>query len=411
MPEAGKRRVISWCLFDFANSSYSAVISAVVFPVYYAGRIVGNEAGLGDLWWGRAVSLSMVVVALSSPFLGGVADYSGRRKRFLFFFTYLCISSVAMFSFLDEGMVLAGFMLAVLANIGMEGGVVFYNSFLPAIAPREKQGRASSWGFATGYAGSILSLLLAMPLVKAGDFGATWLMVSALFAVFSIPAFLFLPPDRKGGRVIEGLTRGLGYTWRTFKSVWAGKESRRFLIAYLIYEEGVSTVIVFSSLFAASTLGFRPEELVLLYLFIQATALVGAFVMARPVDFRGPKKVVSYSLAVWTAVCIAAFFVDSKTDFWYLASTAGLALGTVQAASRAFFAQFIPEGQESEYFGAYSMAGKSSAVIGPLVFGHVSSAFGSQRPAILSVAFFFLVGLLIVLTSKAGGPNVRERKQ
>lgn len=406
-----RKQVASWCLFDFANSSYSAVISAVIFPVYYATRIVGNDAGLGDLWWGRAVSLGMVTVALTSPLLGGIADYFGIRKRLLFTFTLLCVSAVAMFSFLREGMVLRGFVLAVLSIIGMEGGMAFYNSFLPKIARREYQGRVSSWGYAVGYAGSMLSLVLALPLVQRGLFTGTWLMVAGLFALCSIPAFLYLPPDRREGRFREAATKGLRYTLRTLKSIWGDRESRKFLLAYILYADGVSTIIVFSSLFAATTLGFQPVELIWLYLLVQATALSGAFVMARPVDYWGPKKVLSASLLLWTAVCLVAFFVVQKAHFWLLASGAGLGLGTVQAASRAFFAQFIPHGQESEYFGLYALAGKSSAVAGPLLFGFVSSTMGSQRPAIVSVALFFLLGLLIVRTVRAGGPNVRNSIQ
>jgi UMF1 family MFS transporter len=407
MPLRNRKQVASWCLFDFANSSYSAVISAVVFPVYYATRIVGDEGGLGDLWWGRAVSLGMVTVALTSPLMGGIADYFGIRKRLLLVFTLICISSVAMFSFLGEGMVLEGFALAVLSIVGMEGGMVFYNSFLPKIAEKEYQGRVSSWGYGVGYAGSMLSLLLAIPLVKGGLFTWTWLMVAGLFGLFSIPAFLYLPPDRREGRLREAATKGMRYTWRTLKAVWGQRESRRFLLAYLVYADGVSTIIVFSSIFAAATLGFRPVELVWLYLLVQATALAGAFVTARPVDYLGPKKVLTASLLLWSAVCLAAFFVVDKGHFWLLASGAGVGLGTVQSASRAFFAQFIPQGHESEYFGLYALAGKSSAVAGPLMFGFVSSSLGSQRPAILSVMIFFLFGLVVVRTVRAGGPNVR----
>lgn len=407
MPLRNRKQVASWCLFDFANSSYSAVISAVVFPVYYATRIVGDEGGLGDLWWGRAVSLGMVTVALTSPLMGGIADYFGIRKRLLLVFTLLCISAVAMFSFLREGMVIEGFALAVLSIVGMEGGMVFYNSFLPKIAERQYQGRVSSWGYGVGYAGSMLSLLLAIPLVKDGLFTWTWLMVAGLFGLFSVPAFLYLPPDRREGRLREAATKGMRYTWRTLKAVWGDRESRKFLVAYLVYADGVSTIIVFSSIFAAATLGFGPVELVWLYLLVQATALAGAFVMARPVDYMGPKKVLTGSLLLWSVVCLAAFFVVKKGHFWLLASGAGVGLGTVQSASRAFFAQFIPQGHESEYFGLYALAGKSSAVAGPLMFGFVSSTFGSQRPAILSVMLFFLFGLVVIQTVRAGGPNVK----
>jgi len=403
-----KRHIISWVLFDFANSGYSAVIASVVFPVYYVNTIVGNEIGLGDLWWGRAISISMAIVALSSPFLGGVADFGGIRKRLLFLYTIISVGAIAGLSILEKGMVYEGFLLIVLANLGMEGGLVFYNSFLPRIAPRQYQGRLSSWGFGVGYGGSILSLLLALPLVMRGEFKATWLMVSTFFMVFSMPAFLFLPSDGKGESMFQAGIRGLRYTIETLKEIWKGKEPRRFLISYLIYEDGVNTVIVFSSIFAVTTLGFKPQELIALYLIVQISSLIGTFVTARPTDFWGPKKVVMISLLMWTSVATVAFFIQSKTEFWFLASFAGLGLGTVQAATRAFYAQFIPEGKEAEYFGVYSLVGKSSAIAGPLIFGQISNTFRSQRPAIISLVAFFLIGMIILNTVKGGGPNVRS---
>lgn len=401
------RQIISWCLFDFANSSYSAVIAAVIFPVYFVSNIAGNDAGQGDLWWGRAISASMAFVALTSPFIGGIADYSGRRKRLLISYTLLCVSAVAGFGLLRPGMALEGFILVVAANIGMEGGLVFYNSFLPEITSSDKRGRVSAWGFATGYAGSILSLLMALPLVKSGHYAATWLTVSFFFLLFSMPALLFLPADKCTGEgVLSSASRGWSYTFSTLNTILREKQLRRYLVSYLVFEDGVNTVIVFSSIFAATTLGFGAMELIGLYLVVQCTALAGAFVMAKPIDVVGPKKIVGISLLMWSTVAIAAFFVYSKTHFWMLASVAGLGLGTVQAASRAFYAQFIPDGRESEYFGVYSLVGKTSAVAGPVVFGYVSSVFGSQRPAILAVSIFFIMGLLLLQRVKGGGPNV-----
>jgi len=405
-----KKHIISWTLFDFANSSYSAVIAAVVFPVFYVNVIVGNETGRGDLWWGRAISVSMAVVALSSPFLGGIADCGGLRKRFLFFYTALSVLAVASLSILGKGMIIEGFLLIAMANLGMEGGLVFYNSFLPRIAPRDYQGRVSAWGFMVGYAGSIISLLFALPLIQNGYFRATWFMVAGFFAVCSIPAFLFLPRDTKEEyTLMHSAMRGLRLTLTTLREIARRKEPGKFLFSYLLYEDGVSTVIVFSSIFAATTLGFQPRELIFLYLAVQATALLGSLVMAKPIDLWGPKKVVMMSLVLWASVAVTAFFVQTKNHFWVIATCAGLGLGTVQAASRAFYTQFIPEGKEAEYFGLYSLTGKSSAVIGPIIFGQISSTFGSQRPAILSVVAFFLIGLIILCFVRGGAPNIEGK--
>ena len=404
-----RKQVLSWCLFDFANSSYSAVIAGVVFQVYYINRIVGNEGGRGDLWWGAAISVSMLFVSLSSPFLGGIADYGGLRKRLLALYTYLSVLAVACFSLLTPGAALFGFLLIVLANIGMEGGLVFYNSFLPQIAPVEFQGRVSGWGFGVGYSGSILSLLIALPLAKTGRFESIWLMVAIFFSLFSLPAFLLLPRDKSTGvTAAEAGIRGIRNAWTVLREVWSRKEPRKFLLSYLIYEDGVNTVIVFSSSLAATTFAFDQGELIGLYLAVQVTALAGAFLLAKPTDAWGPKKVVTLSLVLWSFVAVGAFFVASKSQFWFVACTAGLGLGSVQAGTRAFFAQFIPTGKEAEYFGVYALVGKSSAILGPLVFGQVSAVFGSQRPAILSIAAFFIIGLLLLRRVNGGGPNIRR---
>lgn len=402
-----RKQVLSWCLFDFANSSYSAVIAAVVFQVYYINRIVGNEGGTGDLWWGAAISASMLFVSLSSPFLGGIADYAGLRKRLLAFYTYICVLALAGFSLLAPGDALFGFILIVIANIGMEGGLVFYNSFLPRIAPVKYQGRVSGWGFGVGYAGSILSLLIALPLAKAGRFESIWFMVAAFFALFSLPAFLFLPGDtRTGETASQAGIMGFRNAVTTLREIWSRKEPRKFLLSYIIYEDGVNTVIVFSSSLAATTFAFSQGELIGLFVVVQVTALVGALLLSKPTDTWGPKKIVTISLLLWSLVAVSAFFVQSKAQFWAVACTAGLGLGSVQAGTRAFFTQFIPEGKEAEYFGVYSLVGKSSAVVGPLVFGQVSAAFGSQRPAILSIAAFFIIGLILLRRVNGGGPNV-----
>ena len=195
-----------------------AVISAVIFPVFFANYIVGNESGLGDLWWGRAVSLSMAFIVLTSPFLGGIADFGGIKKRLLFLYTMLCISAVASFSLIQKGMAVEGFILVIIANIGMEGGFAFYNSFLPEITEKEYHGRVSAWGYAVGYAGSILSLVLALTLINRGYFDLTWLMISAFFGIFSLPAFLFLPADRrKESGLMAAASKGMRDTWMTFK--------------------------------------------------------------------------------------------------------------------------------------------------------------------------------------------------
>ena len=389
-----RSRVVSWCLYDFSNSAYAAVIAGTIFGAYYTKVIVGNQACLGDVWWGRASSVSMLFVALTSPFLGGIADSGGYRKVLWIVYTWTAILGVAAFTVLRPGMVLTGFALATLANIGVEGGVVFYNAYLPEIAPLRMQGRVSGWGYAVGYAGSIVALLAALPFTDPFRPNVIWLLVVAQFAVFSLPAFLALPGGTaKGAGLAAAARAGLETTRTLLGRLWRRPNARRFLLAYLLYEDGNNTVIIFAAVFAATTLGFDARELVLLFLVVQASALLGAWIMARPTDTRGPKFVIVLSLALWCVVVTTAYFAASKAQFWGVAVVAGLGLGSLQAASRALYARFIPPGEENQYFGVYALVGKSAAVIGPLLFGEISRAFGSQRPAILSVAVLFLAGL------------------
>lgn len=381
----------------------------MIFPVYYAKVIVARGPEAGDLWWGAAISLSMLTVSLSSPFLGGVADYAGLRKRFLAIYTLACVFSVASFSLLEPGMAFTGFFLIIAANIGMEGGLVFYNSFLPRIAPPEYQGRVSGWGFGIGYAGSILSLMLAYFLAMTANFRSIWPATAVFFLLFSLPSFLFLPADTPQPiSSAKAGTEGMRKAWQTLKDIWKQKEARKFLIAYLIYEDGVNTVIVFSSLLASTTFGFSDKERIILYIAVQATALAGAFILSKPTDVWGPKKVVSISLVLWSIVSITAFLSQTKTQFWIVACTAGLGLGSVQAGTRAFFTQFVPDGKEAEYFGVYSLIGKSSAITGPLVFGAASASLG-QRYAILFISAFFVAGLILLSLVRGGGPNIGRR--
>ncbi len=395
-----RRQVLSWCLYDFANSSYSAVIAAVIFPVYFV-KVVAETPPEGDLWWGRAISLSMAVVALTSPVAGGISDQAGMRKGLLAAYSLLCVAAVGLLGFVDRGMVLEAFILVVLANIGMEGALVFYNAYLPDIVPREYHGRVSGWGFGLGYAGSVLALLAAMLLVREDMIRLAWPMVSAFYLVFSLPAFLFLPPDRPSGSPGKAALAGARKTVSSLRKVFRVKRVRRFLLAYWLYKDGVNTIIVFSSIYASVTLSFTAAELVSLYLLVQVTAMIGSFGLAAPADRWGARRVVLLSLLLWIAVTIGAYLVEDKRLFWVIATMAGLGLGSVQAASRALFSGFIPEGMEGEYFGVYALAGKTSAIIGPALFGMISSAAGSQRPAVLSVLVLFILGLAVLSSVEA----------
>jgi MFS transporter, UMF1 family len=404
------RAVAAWALYDFANSSFAAVVAGTIYAAYYAIGVVGNRDGAGDLWWGRVISVAMAVVAISSPFLGGLADRAGVRRPLFIGFTALSITATALMATVAPGMVFWGFVLGVLGLVGFEGALVYYNAYLPEIAPRAYQGRVSAWGFAVGYAGSIVALLAALPFVRAQAYGGAFLATAALFATFALPAFLLLPPDAPGRMSARQAALGGGAELlAALRAILARRDLRRFLGAYFLYEDGVNTVIAFSAIFAAHTLGFPMDQLIVLYIVVQISALAGAVAWSWPTDRLGPKRVLTITLCQWTAVVLAAYFVETQAQFYALAVAAGTGLGAVQAASRTFLVVLIPRGMEAELFGFYTLCGKSAAVLGPLVFGSIShAAGGDQRLGILAIGAFFVAGLILLCRVRAGGPTAEH---
>ncbi len=410
--DSPRRTIIAWTLYDFANSAFSAIVYATVFPAYYANTVVGNADGRGDFWWGLIVSISMAVVALTSPFLGGIGDHAGVRKPFFVGLTLLSVGATALLATVLPGMVLWGFALAVIGIVAFEAAFVQYNSYLPRIAPAGQLGRVSAAGFAVGYAGSVAAFLAAWPFAAAQAYWGCFLTAAALFGLFSIPAFVILPADlRRTMGLGEAVVHGWHTTLATLREIVtspARRAMRRFLLAYLVFEDGVNTVIAFAGVFAAKTLGFAMTEIIALFMVIQITALAGSALWARPTDRRGPKFVVSAMLIQWTVVTVAAYFVETPWHFWVVSVLAGTGLGAIQAASRTFMATLIPPEREAEFFGFYALVGKSGAILGPLVFGLVSAALGgNQRIAIVTVGLFFVAGLFLLQRVPAGGPTVR----
>ena len=402
-----RKAAVAWTLYDFANSAFVAVIPATVYSKYYALSVVGNERGEGDFWWALSVTTSMAIVALSSPPLGAIADHAGVRKRFLFLLTYLSVAATALMATVGKGDVVWGWFLAVVGTVGFEGAIVYYNAYLPELAPREWQGRLSAYGFAVGYLGSAVALGAALPFALEGSYGGAFLSAAALFGVCAIPAFLFLPGDRPGTMSLAGAVRvGFVQTRQSLRRILALPTMRRFLLGYLCWEDGINTVVFFSSVFAGHTLGFTTPQVIMLYFVVQLSALLGAWFWGRPTDLKGPKFVVMVTLVQWCLIVVAAYFVQTKAQFFVVAVLAGTGLGAIQAASRTFMTTLIPKGQEAELFGFYALVGKTSAIFGPMIFGLASwLTGGNQRIAIVAIGFLFVAGLFLVSGVKAGGPT------
>jgi UMF1 family MFS transporter len=352
------------------------------------------------------VSFSMLFVAASSPVMGALADFAGIRKRLLIGYSLISVTATCLLAAISPGMALLGFVFSVISYIGFEGGIVFYNAYLPEIAPADYRGRLSGWGFALGYAGSFAGLMVAFPFVQREMYGFAFISVGIGFLLFSLPAFFGLPPDapaRMGVR--EAAMGGLRGTLETFRIVLRTRELRRFLLAYFFLQDGVTTVINMAAIFATKTLGFKFTELIGLFATVQVSALVGAALWAKPTDRKGPKFVLMIVVAQWALVVILAYFVQTKLQFYIIAVLAGTGLGSVQASSRAFMASLIPQGKEAEFFGFYALCGKTASIMGPLLFGLVSSyTGGNQRVSILSVIVFYILGGVLLARVRAGGP-------
>ena len=410
VPPSARRTIVAWTLYDFANSAFAAIILSTVYPAYYAGVVVGNADGRGDFWWGAAVSTAMVIGALTSPALGGIADHAGARKRFFVGFSVACIAATALMATVGPGAARWGWTLGVIGIVTFEAAIVYYNSYLPRIAPPERLGRVSAAGFAVGYAGSLVAFAVAYPFAAAHAYWGCFLSAALLFAVCAVPSFVVLPPDtRHAASLAEAARRGIEQLRTTLGEIVRGgerRQMRRFLLAYLIYEDGVNTVITFAGVFAAKTLGFSFTEIIGLFMLVQLAALAGSAAWAAPTDRRGPRFVVRATLVQWAAVTVAAFFVLEKWHFWLVAVLAGTGLGAIQAASRTFMATLVPRGREAEFFGFYALVGKTGAIFGPLVFGGVSWLLaGNQRAAIVAVGSFFVIGFALLMRVQAGGPT------
>ena len=401
----GKGKIFIWTLFDFANTSFSIVVVTFLFAVHFKNTIAGGES-IGDLYWSLGTSISMIITALISPVLGAIADFSAGKKRFLLFFTLLCIVGTSSLYFVGPGQVIIALILFILSNIGFEAGLVFYDAFLPEITSEKNYGRVSGYGFGMGYLGSLATLALIYPFINAGMIKETFPVAALFFLLFSLPFFLLIRDTRKNVIKTEPYhIIGLKRVWSTITNLKYYKNLALFLLAYFFYIEGVNTVIFFAGIYASTTLGFTESELLIFFLTVQTTAIAGSVLFGIISDSIGQKKTIMITLAMWLITIALAFFVYDKFGFYIVGLIAGASMGSSQSTSRSLMTKLTPEDKKTEFFGFYSFFGKSSAVIGPLVFGLVSFLSGSQRIAILSVGFFFLVGMSIL--GKVKDPQIK----
>lgn len=378
------------------------LILTVVFPVYFTTVLAAGRAD-ADFLWGAAFSVSMLIAALISPVLGAIADHSAGKKRFLLYFTLLCVISTALLFYVGEHRLALGFILLIFANIGFEAGLVFYDAFLPEITTERSYGRVSGYGFAMGYVGSLLSVVIAYPLISEGftpenytNIRWSFVLAAGLFSTFALPFFFVLRDSKKDvSRSASYISIGINRVATTVRNMKRYSNIGKFLISYFIYFDAINTVVIFASIYATVTLEFTITEILLFFITVQTTAIAGSLGFGILADSIGRKNTISITLLIWIGVVIGAFLSQDKLTFFVVGIIAGLALGSCQASSRSLMSTILPFHKRTEFFGFYSFFGKASAIIGPALFGLLSSLF-NQRWAILSIGFFFLVGLILL---------------
>lgn len=399
---SARRNIFAWTLFDFANTAFYVVILTVGFPTYFR-EIVAENAPMADLLWSIPFSASMFIAALLSPILGAAADYGAGKKRFLAFFTTLCILSTVGLYFVEGSMILTGMTLLILANVGFQAGLVFYDAFLPEITSERSYGRVSGYGFAVGYVGSLVTLLIVFPLYQNGfdlsnlhNIRISFVIAASLFLIFALPLFVFVPDLQLRLRLkFDFVKTGVRRVANTFREFSQYRNVGKFLLSYFVYIDGVNTIIIFSAIFARQTLKFGLDEIILLFLLVQSSAFLGSLVFGILADHFGQKKTLSVTLVLWILIVVAAYFVMDKMAFYVIGFFAGVALGSSQSISRSFMSHLTPPHKKTEFFGFFSFFGKASAILGPLIFGVISS-LSDQRSAIVSVGVFLLVGLILL---------------
>jgi UMF1 family MFS transporter len=421
-----RRAVTAWCLFDFANSSYTTLIVTVVFAVYFREVVVGADDNTGDQLWGFANFLAMLIVALTSPVLGAIADEAGRKKTLLVLTTLQTIVATALLYFTSPGRVAAAIVLYVVATAGFEAGYVFYNAFLPEVSTPRTIGRISGWGWGIGFVGGLAALMVCLPWIASElrdvhgaiqpsavhDRRVSFVIVAAFYLVFALPAFAWLRASRAAAtRSWSGcVNAGFRRVFDTLRRLRRHREVGKFVVASLFFNDAITTVIVFAATYATVTFGFGSRELTALFIVMNVVAFPATVLAGYVADWLGAKRTLIATLLLWVGVVILAAVAQGKPLFWAMAVGAAAGMGATQAVGRSFMAEISPPARKAEFFGFYVTSGKFASIAGPLIFGSISAWTGSQRLAVLSLLPLFAIGLALMFSIDERAARVAARR-
>jgi len=423
MAAIGSKKLINaWAFYDWANSVYSLVISTAVFPLYYSavtdGEVVsflGMEWEHPDSLYSYALSFSFFIVALISPILSGIADYTGSKKKFMKFFCLLgSISVMCLYFFEGIETVWIGIVFTILASIGFWSSLVFYNAYLPEVAYPEQQDNASAKGFIYGYIGSIILLVINLIIIQKPDlFGIdaslasrlSFLMVGLWWLGFAQITFNKLPDD------IYNKKPEKDYIWKGFRELKiVSKEIanyptlKRFLISFFLLSVGVQTIILLATIFGSTELGLATIDLIITVLLIQVVAIFGALLFSKLSKKNGNLFALKITIVIWMLVCFCAFLLHKDLPnislyFYGLSAILGLVLGAIQTLTRSTYSKLLPETEDhATYFSFYDVTEKIAIVLGTLVYGILYAITDSMQWSVLCLAFFFLASFIILST-------------
>ncbi len=416
-----KRRVITgpilaWFFYDWANSAFPSIITTFVFATYFTEKVAVNKI-IGTAQWGDAIAIAGILIAILSPLLGAIADNEGRRKPWLAVFSIITIIAAALLWNVEPNPSFAhlAMICVIIGTIGLEIGMVFYNSMLSDLAPPDYVGRLSGWSWGFGYFGGIFCLLIALFVFVEGR--VAWLglstntaehirftgpLVAIWFLVFGWPIFAFTPDQPSTGLGIrKSIKKGMKSLLQTLLTLKQYREIMKFLLARLIYIDGLNTIFAFGGIYAAGVLHMSFTEVIQFGIALNVGAGIGAALFAWLDDYKGAKLTILISLVIMMITGTGMLLTHSKSTFWFLGMTLSLCVGPVQSASRSLMIRLAPKHMVTEMFGLFAFSGKITAFLGPWILGMLTMAFHSQRVGMSTVIFFLFAGALILSQVKA----------
>ncbi len=427
MVTAQKKVINGWAMYDWANSAYSLIITSAIFPAYYTAIapetvIIAGRSFERSALASYSIALSFLVIAFISPILSSIADYKGNKKSFMRFFCYLGSAACISMVFLTKDNIPLGIICSIIASIGYCGSIVFYNAYLPEIAAEEDQDRISAKGFAMGYIGSVLLMILCLAVIMANDklelgFGAwpvrlSFLAVGLWWAGFAQVTFSRLPRSQPAAvRPTHGiLTNG----FIELKKVWNQLQHfpmlKRFLVSFFFYNMGVQTVMYMATYFASAEIKLESTELIIVVLIIQIVAILGAYLFSLLSKRTNNIFTLGVIIIIWVGICVYAYYVQTVTQFYLLAFTVGLVMGGIQSISRSTYSKLLPETKDTaSYFSFYDVCDKIGTVIGTLSFGFVAESMGGMRNSVLALMGYFIIGFILLLFINMRSNSMRSK--